>query len=169
MTIFTVLDHLLYGIADKIIIYATSSLLSLMLLIFLLAIIFKILIFFTIRREFFFVKEFDKRMLWLFADQKNPETMSFYVTLRKLLTKTYYEVFELRKKFHRRRPDHIMTFADRLFLIQDGAARLIQDTLRQTRYLKKTDESPDMQDISKVVFNNNPAFTRIFGYPQPSA
>lgn len=160
---FTALDQLLYGVVDKIIFYATTSLLSLMLLIFILAIIFKLLIYFTVRREFFFVKEFDKRLLWLFADQKTPEIMSFYATLQKLLTKTYYEVFELRQKYHRRRPDHIMTIADRLFLIQDGAARLIQDTLRQTRYLKKTDESPDMEDISKVVFNNNPAFTRIFG------
>lgn len=160
---FTALDQLLYGVVDKIISYATTSLLSLMLLFFILAIIFKLLIYYTVRREFFFVKEFDKRLLWLFADQKTPEIMSFYTTLQKLLTKTYYEVFELRQKYHRRRPDHIMTITDRLFLIQDGAARLIQDTLRQTRYLKKTDESPDMEDISKVVFNNNPAFTRIFG------
>ena len=88
----------------------------------------------------------------MLAEKKPEGKISFYNTLRKLLLKCYYEVFELREKYRRRNGDHIMTVADRTFLIQDGAARLIRSTLRNTRYLNMDKHDPDFEDISKNVF-----------------
>jgi hypothetical protein len=84
--------------------------------------------------------------------------------MKRLLERTYYELFENRAVLKRRRLDYVMTPSDRIFLIQHGVARLVKDTLREIKFLKKTsDEHPDFLSLSKSVLQNNPCFTRVLG------
>lgn len=143
--------------------FATDILLPTMVIGFVLAVIMRVLVWFTVSRELWFAKEFEKRLNYLLAEKKGDGKISFYNLVRKLLIKCYYEVFELREKYRRRNGDHIMTVADRAFLIQDGAARLIRSTLRNTRYLNMDKHDPNFEDISKNVFASNPAFNKVLG------
>jgi hypothetical protein len=57
-----------------------------------------------------------------------------------------------------------MTVGDRVFLIQDGIIRLIDDFLQHIRYLRKDHgQQPDFQEISNSVFGANPIFNRVLG------
>ncbi len=57
-----------------------------------------------------------------------------------------------------------MTVGDRVFLIQDGIIRLIDDFLKHVRYLRKeTGQQPDFHEISNSVFAANPIFNRVLG------
>ena len=80
------------------------------------------------------------------------------------MQKTYYEIFELRKRYGRRHPDQVMGINDRLFMVQEGTARIILDFLRQAQYLEKHQDHPKFLEMTKSVFEHNPFFGRLFGY-----
>jgi hypothetical protein len=143
--------------------YATELLMPLLLIGFILAMIARLLITVTINRQKRFVKEFSKRVHQEIL--ANPESHgSFYSLIKRALTRTYFENFELRARYKRRNEDHIMTVGDRVFLIQDGIIRLIDDFLRQARYLsKEKGQQPDFHEISNSVFGANPIFNRVLG------
>ncbi len=148
---------------NLIVAYATDYLMPALLFGFLLAVIMRLLITMTIHRQKRFVKEFCKR---IHQDiNQNPEPHgSFYNHVEKALTRTYFETFELRERYKRRNEDHIMTVGDRVFLIQDGIIRLIDDFLQHIRYLRKGNgQQPDFQEISNSVFGSNPIFNRVLG------
>ncbi len=148
---------------NLIVAYATDYLMPALLFGFLLAVIMRLLITMTIHRQKRFVKEFCKR---IHQDiNQNPEPHgSFYNHVKKALTRTYFETFELRERYKRRNEDHIMTVGDRVFLIQDGIIRLIDDVLQHIRYLRKGNgQQPDFQEISNSVFGSNPIFNRVLG------
>lgn len=143
--------------------YATDYLMPFLLIAFILAVIVRVLITIIINRQKLFVKEFCKRVdkdLYL-----NPDTHgSFYNVLKSYLARTYFECFELRAKYKRRNADHVMTIGDRVFLIQDGIIRLIDDFLKHARYLRKdASQQPNFVEISNNVFSSNPVFNRVFG------
>src|SRR5690606_32507757 len=77
--------------------------------------------------------------------------------------KCYYELFEVRAIMKRRKPDYVMSLADRLFLVQQGCARLVKDTLKQIRHLKHNGDHPKFLEVSKNVFQNNACFSKLFG------
>jgi len=83
--------------------------------------------------------------------------------VKRLLERTYYELFEIRAIMKRRKLDYVMAPGDRLFLIQAGSAFLVKDSLRQIRFLRYGGERPRFVEISKTVFQNNPCFNRVFG------
>ena len=146
-----------------VVIYATNYLMGLLLLGFVFAVIARLLITVTVRRQKKFVKEFSKR---IHQDiEANPEPHgSFYHLVKQALTRTYFETFELRARYKRRNSDHIMTIGDRIFLIQDGVIRFIDDFLKHARYLRKeAGQKPNFQDISNSVFGANPVFNRVLG------
>jgi len=154
---------LLDRFVDVIVIFATDLLLPFMLIIFALGLVLRGLIYFTVSRELWFAQEFDKRAQ-SFVDSLGKEPLSFYVTCKRLLEKTYYEMFVVRAIMSRRRPDSVQKFTDRLFMIQHGCARLVKDTLKQIRHLRyENHQQPRFIDISKNVFENNPCFNRVFG------
>jgi hypothetical protein len=95
----------------------------------------------------------------------NPEPRgSFYNHVKRSMTRTYFENFELRARYKRRNEDHIMSVGDRVFLIQDGIIRLIDDFLQNIRYLRKeSGHQPDFHEISNSVFAANPVFNRVLG------
>ncbi len=136
-----------------------------MAVVFVIAIILRTLIYYTVRRHEWFSKEFEKRVN-IFVDSQNPgqvNDISFYVLSKRFLEKTYYEIFELRDRLQRRQADPIMKIADRLFLVKQGCAWLVKDILKQLKFLKWTQETPKMLNITKATFNHNPCFNRIFG------
>ncbi|MDH3220696.1 MAG: MotA/TolQ/ExbB proton channel family protein [Gammaproteobacteria bacterium] len=148
---------------NLVVIYATDYLMPILLFAFILAVIARLLITVTIYRQKRFVKEFCKRVHQDIMANPEPHG-SFYNHVKKALTRTYFENFELRARYKRRNEDHIMTVGDRVFLIQDGIIRLIDDFLQHIRYLRKDHgQQPDFQEISNSVFGANPIFNRVLG------
>ena len=143
--------------------YATDYLMPILLMGFVLALLLRLLITASVRRQKSFVREFSKRVhkdINAFPDSRG----SFYHNVKRLLTKTYFETFELRERYKRRSGDRIMSVSDRVFLVQDGALRIIDDFLKHTRYLRKeTGQQPDFHEIANSVFSSNPIFNRVCG------
>lgn len=134
-------------------------------LFFILGVITRVLICFTVGRHEWFAVEFEKRVND-FVDSQTPgqvKDVSFYVLSKKFLEKTYYEIFELRDREHNMKPDKMMRMWDRVFLIKQGCAWLVKDILKQLKFLKWTEDTPKMLNITKTTFNHNPCFNRVFG------
>jgi hypothetical protein len=130
---------------------------------FVLGAISRALIYFTVKRHEWFTHEFIKRVrAYLDTRKDDAPAMSFYVNTRKLLEKTYYEVFKVRSVMKRRRPDLLLDPMDRWFLVKQGSAWLIHEVLRNIRFLK-AGAQPKMHEMTKSMFQANPAYNRIFG------
>ncbi|OFZ18823.1 MAG: hypothetical protein A2X94_00975 [Bdellovibrionales bacterium GWB1_55_8] len=121
------------------------------------------LIYYTARSEARFALEFEKRVRVYLMATDAPRVASFYRITRILLEKTFIECFEMRDKFKRRNLDAVWSLTDRLFLIQDGSRRLIEDTLRSIRYFRREGMPPKMVETAKSSFESNPYFNRVLG------
>ncbi|HEY8272640.1 MAG TPA: hypothetical protein VIG33_17230, partial [Pseudobdellovibrionaceae bacterium] len=133
--------------------------------VFVMGVFLRAIIYYTVRRHEWFAREFEKRVN-RFMETEVPgkvEKVSFYVLSKKVLERTYYEVFEIRDRMKRRKPDAMMSWSDRLFLVKQGCAWLVKDILKQVKFLKWTEETPKLLHITKSTFNHNPCFNRIFG------
>lgn len=133
--------------------------------VFVVAASLRFLVYFTVRRHEWFAKEFEKRVNG-YMDHQVPgkvQNVSFYVLSKKLLERTFFEVFNLRDAKMRRNRDKIMRMSDRLFLIKPGCAWLVKDILKQVKFLKWTQETPKMLNITKSTFGHNPCFTKVMG------
>ncbi|WP_413289824.1 hypothetical protein [Bdellovibrio sp. HCB337] len=132
---------------------------------FVAGIFFRAMIYYTVRRHEWFSREFEKRVN-RYMDNETPgkvHDVSFYVLAKKMLERTYYEVFEIRDRMKRRRPDAVMAWSDRIFLVKQGCAWLVKDILKQVKFLKWTEETPKLLNITKATFHHNPCFNRVFG------
>src|SRR5437868_13389240 len=101
--------------------------------VFVVGAFFRAMVYYTVRRHEWFAREFEKRVN-RFMDSETPgkvRDVSFYVLSKRMLERTYYEVFEIRDRMKRRRPDAVMSWSDRLFLIKQGCAWLVKDILKQ--------------------------------------
>ena len=151
------------AIINTIVDYATDYLMPVMIGVFIIAVVVRLLIYVVIRQQRTFVKEFCKRVDLDISNHPDI-TGGFYNLVKHYLAKTYFENFEIRAKYRRRNSDHVMTIGDRVFLVQDGIIRLIDDFLKHARYLHKENrEQPNFQEISNNVFSANPVFNRLFG------
>jgi len=148
---------------DFLVVFATDFLMPAMAGVFALGIISRLLIWWTVKRQLWFSHEFDKRIQRYINSVEETKSVSFFVVSKRLLEITFYELFEVRSIMKRRNPDIIMDSMDRLFLIQQGCARIVNDVLRKIRYVKMNSDSPKFLDLSKAVFQNNPCFNKIFG------
>ena len=143
---------------------ASAILLPVMITAFFAAIVLRLLVHYTVTRELWFAKEFYKRVHKSLDDEKfKSKGQSFYVYMKRCLENTYYELFVVRAHMKRRNPDIVMDFSDRVFLIQNGSARLVKETLRQVKHLRYQKERPRFLEITKNVFDNNPNFKKIMG------
>ncbi|MCY4523729.1 MAG: hypothetical protein OXB84_03210 [Halobacteriovoraceae bacterium] len=158
-----IFQNVIQAIIEFLVTFATDVLLPAMFVLFIMGIVLRALIFYTMKREDWFSKEFQKRVHGFIGKDDNKETCSFYVLSKKLLEKTFYELFVIRSIMKRRNPDILMSLGDRLFLIQAGTAWIIKDTLQQVRYLRKNGTSPKLLEISKNVFQNNKCFKKVLG------
>ncbi len=126
----------------------------------------KLLVVYTIKRQQWFSREFEKRIVRHLDrfNHEESEKISFYLSCKRLLERTYYELFEVRGIMQRRNMDYISSPLDRLFAIQHGCARFVKDTLKEIRFLKHKGDNPRFLEISKTVMGNNPAFSKLFGW-----
>lgn len=150
------------GIVDGTVVFATDLLMPAMGIFFVASMTLRVLIYYTVKREDWFSREFSKRVTKFMSAREEKAEQSFYVISKRLLEITYYEVFEVRSILKRRNPDAIMTLTDRIFLVQQGSARMVSDILNQVKYLK-WGERPKFLEISNNVLRNNPCFNRVFG------
>jgi biopolymer transport protein ExbB/TolQ len=155
-------QDLVQGLVDGVVVFATDLLMPAMALFFVVAMALRFLVYYTVRREDWFSKEFAKRVKKFQDQRQHTADQSFYVVCKRLLEITYYEVFEIRSIMKRRNPDAIMTLTDRIFLVQQGSARMVYDIQKQTKFLK-WGERPKFLEISNNVLRNNPCFNRVFG------
>ena len=146
---------------DGLVRFATDLLIPFMFFTFLIAVVLRFLVFWTLKRQETFAVEFEKRKN-RYLDGEEKET-SFFMTVKKILLKTYYEMFVTQALLQRRKADPIMTWSDRIFLTRGGFAWLVKDVLRQIRYLKFDGNHPKMMEISKNTFQHNPFFNNVFG------
>ncbi len=154
------------SILDLLVTFGKELLLPFLTVSFVVAIGLRIAVYWTVKREQWFVSEFERR-LHRYLNHENPHgSYSFFVTLKRLLEKTFYELFELRSVMRRRKVDHVMAPGDRLFLIQPGAAYLVRDTLKYAANLRKDsvrEEKDELIEVSKQVLGQNPCFNKLFG------
>jgi hypothetical protein len=128
---------------------------------FMLAVSTRVLIYFSVSRHQWFAYEFEKRVSrYLESGDRDPQP--FYVLAKRLMERTFYELFEIRDRMKRRKPDTVMSMADRVFLIRQGSAWIVRDTLKQLMHLK-WGERPNFENLTKVVFHKNPCFNRLLG------
>ena len=133
--------------------------------VFLVGLFFRAMIYYTVRRHEWFAREFERRVNQ-FMEAEVPgvaKNVSFYVLAKKNLERTYYEVFEVRDRMKRRRPDLIMSIGDRIFLIKHGCAWLVKDILKQLKFLKWNEGNPKLLNITKATLQHNPCFNKVFG------
>lgn len=133
-------------------------------MIFFFSVTLRLLIYYTIKREEWFSKEFDRRVDSYMDEAIKKDYESFFVACKRLLEKTYYELFEVRAILKRRRPDLVMHWSDRVFLIKQGTAWMVTDLLKYLRHMRFSHESrPKLLQISKSSFQRNPCFSKVFG------
>lgn len=133
--------------------------------VFMVGLFFRAVIYYTVRRHESFAREFEKRVN-RFIEAEVPgkvDNVSFYVLTKKLLERTYYEVFEIRDRMKRRKPDNVMSASDRVFLVRQGCAWLVKDILKQVKFLRWTDDNPKLLNITKATLQHNPCFNKVFG------
>jgi hypothetical protein len=147
-------------------IFASDALMPVMVVGFFVAIAMRVLIWMTVKREAWFAKAFEKRTYEYLLKKKKTKAKysSYYVTTKMLLEKTYYELFIMRSILKRRNPDIIMDKSDRIFLVQQGCARLVKDTLKHIRFYRYDQGRPNTFDSSVQIFEKNPQFNAVFGY-----
>jgi hypothetical protein len=151
------------SLIDFMVVMSTDYLIGAMLVVFALSITARILIWWTVKREYWFSVEFEKRIERYMNCTDKVENLSFFSISKRLLEITYYEIFEVRSIMKRRNPDVIMDWMDRVFLIQQGCARTVNDILRKIRFMKSDGETPSFLGLSRSVLQNNPCFNRMFG------
>lgn len=143
--------------------YALEPLKFILFSLFILAAILRVLVFYTVSRQHWFVIETSKRVDRFINDQTQAPVTSFYIILKKVLERTYYESFKLRGIMMRRKHDYVTSIVDRLFVIEGGCAHVVKDSLKQTRHLRHGGDHPKMLAISKNVMEGNPSFNKILG------
>jgi hypothetical protein len=159
-------NDLISSILNGIMNVANDVLMPIMVLGFIGAVLLRVLIWMTIKREAWFAKAFEKRTFEYLLKTKNAKKKytSFYVTTKMLLEKTYYELFIMRAILKRRNPDIIMDKSDRIFLVQQGAARLVKDTLKHIQFFRYDQGRANTFDATVQIFEKNPQFNAVFGY-----
>jgi len=150
-------------VLDMIFKMMSLSLLWFMFFGFIIGFVARVLIYFTVKRHEWFTSEFIKRVrIYLDSRKDSTPAASFYANTKKILEKTYYESFKVRSVMKRRRPDLLLDPMDRWFLVKQGSAWLIHEILRNIRFLKSGNQ-PKMHEMTKAMFQANPAYNRIFG------
>lgn len=155
-----------FAIIDTVVMIARHLHFPVMISAFCLALVLRMLVFYVVRRHEWFAMEFEKRTSRFLKkeDAHKTKDASFYVITKRLMEKTFYEIFENRDKLKRRKQDSVMSFTDRVFLVKMGCAWIVHDLLKQIRFLKYGTQPPKILNITKNVFSKNPYFNSIFGF-----
>jgi hypothetical protein len=154
---------------DYLIGFTSELIMPLMVVVFFAGVSGRGLLYMISRAELRFAKEFFQRAYNHFHSPDAPQVASFHRLTRILMVKTYVECFET-KPGKRRNLDFIQSLFERVFLIEEGMKRVVEDTLEQTRYLKRggsrdTGDATEQKliSVSRNVFENNPFLNRLAG------
>ena len=147
----------------ELIVFTKAIIMPTMFVVFFCAAALRALIYYTVKRNETFAKEFEKRVNQHLDADNHLGSRSYFVICKKLLEKTYYEMFEIRAMMKRRKADHIMEPSDRIFLVQQGTAYLVKDTLKEIKFVKYDGNRPPLVELVKGIFATNPCFSRVFG------
>lgn len=156
-------ESLITSVVNGLVVFATDLLLPAMVFFFMLGVVFRFLVYFTVKRQQWFFRHFETRVFRYFEDNSNTYYDSFYLTMKKILEKTFYEVFVLRSIMKRRNPDFIMDLSDRVFLIRLGSAKLIKDLMHVMKFWKYESHEPKFEETTSHVIQRNPCFSKVFG------
>jgi hypothetical protein len=146
--------------------YGTLNLITIMIIVFFIALILKLLLYYLLKCEFNLSSAFETRTHRYLNNRyaEGKKLSKFHEVVEFILRKTYNEMYVTRKKqLRKRKMDPSVAVLNRMFLVEDGARSLIDDTLRQTKYHDRG-RTPDFKNISKFVFTSNPYFTRLWGF-----
>src|SRR4051812_34366993 len=82
------------------------------------------LVYQTVKRHYWFAREFESRVTGFLYKENSQKTanISFYVVTKKILERSYYEVFANREKKRKAKVDNVMLGDDRLYLTKFGCA-----------------------------------------------
>ncbi len=151
--------------AHKFVLIAKAVQFPLMMGAFVFGVFFRYMIFHTVKRHEWFGREFENRVGLFLSNEMDHKShnASFFVITKRLLERTYYEVFEKREHLRKKNPDKLMLLSDRVFLVKMGCAWLVHDILKQIRFLKYGSQPPKLINITKNTLAKNPAFNRVFG------
>jgi hypothetical protein len=142
-----------------------------MLGVFVLGVITRFVVHKTIARHAWFGREFENRVTdFLHKENAHKSSdVSFYVLSKRLLEKTYYEIFARREQHRRAKFDTLILGDDRLFLTKFGCAWFVRELLKQIRFLQYSKNDPKLVNVTRSVLSKNPAFGRVFGLVNASA
>jgi hypothetical protein len=151
--------------------YFVNYLPHMMAVVFLAAAFFRWTIYHTVRRHEWFAKAFETRVHKFIESEANENmtNVSFYSLTKKILEKTYYELFAIRDRNVHGNKDHVMTVHDRVYLVKQGCAWLVKDILKHLKHLKWSKETPKLQHITRATLHHNPVFNKVFGVFEMSA
>lgn len=132
--------------------------------VFVAAAYFRWTIYYTVRRHEWFAREFENRVHKFIESDSSLDLkdVSFYSLSKKMLEKTYYEVFAFRDR-NKGGKDNVMSLNDRVFLVKQGCAWMVKDILKQLKHLKWSKETPKLQQITRATLHQNPCFNKVFG------
>ncbi len=153
-------------VLDFLVTFGKELLLPFLSISFFAAIVLRTLVYWTVKREQWFVDQFELRVQRHFVSQGNKRVQSFSYTLKRILERTFYELFETRSIMRTSKTDNILAPTDRLFLIQQGSAYLVRDTLKYAATLRKdaeVEEKDELIEVSQQVLSLNPCFSKLFG------
>ncbi|MCO5114574.1 MAG: hypothetical protein M9899_10445 [Bdellovibrionaceae bacterium] len=157
-------QKVVHGFVDALVAFASHWLIPVMMFAFISAIVVRFIIYYTVKREEWMAKEFEKRIENFLDERSTKTSLSFYVITKRLLEKTYYELFKVRFIMKRRKPDFVMTVGDRVFMIKQGAAFLVDDMLKHLKHVRYNEANhPRLGTITQKAFSKNPCFSKVFG------
>lgn len=158
-------ESMVHHVLDSVVVVGRAVHMPVMLGTFVVGATMRVLVHHTVKRHEWFAREFEERVTDFIHGEMDHkrESTSFYVVSKRLLERTYYEVFEQREKERLKKPGQMMLLSDRVFLIKLGCAWLVHDILKQIRYLKYGTQPPKLINITKSSLAKNPAFNRVFG------
>lgn len=159
------IENYVQSILEVFVVVAKTLHFPVMISAFVIGVTLRLLIYHTVKRHEWFGREFEQRTTKFLTnemDQKR-EHVSFYLVTKRLLEKTFYEVLEKREQTRMSKPDQLMLLSDRIFLVKMGCAWLVNDILKQIRFLKYGTQPPKLLNITKNTLSKNPAFNRVFG------
>lgn len=159
------LEGMVHALLDIIVVIGKAVHIPVMLSVFVIGVALRYIVYFTVQRHYWFSREFEKKtteFLYNEHAQKSSD-ISFYLVTKKILERTYYEIFSKRESSLKAKHDTLILGDDRIFLTKFGCAWFVKELLKQIRFLQFGQSRPQFVSITRTVLSKNPVFNRIFG------
>jgi hypothetical protein len=159
------LTSIINEICNSLAAWGNIYLFPIMIVMFFAAIVVKSLVQHLLTSLLHFISEFEKRV-HRHVEGEYPQldnTTDYVKITEELMKKTIHELYEMRVKNLRRKLDRVASFTDRLFMVEEGARRIMSDTTKEIRYFKYEKE-PNFSSSVKFILGINPYFHRLFGF-----